>query len=136
MKRRRYDGESVSARAVIVGMLHRDRGIVSFGLVCCIGRRDFADEIANREKILIEGAKKEGKVMFYTGLIVDQVVRPVKDAFEKEYPLIQVDFFRVNAERLAQRMLAEYQSKRYEVDLVSGSSAATILQRAGMMQRF
>ena len=90
----------------------------------------------NREKILIEGAKKEGKVMFYTGLIVDQVVRPVKDAFEKEYPFIQVDFFRANAERLAQRMLAEYQSKRYEVDLVSGSSAATILQRAGMMQRF
>ena len=37
---------------------------------------------SNREKILIEGAKKEGKVNFYTGLIVDQVVRPVKDAFE------------------------------------------------------
>ena len=38
---------------------------------------------ANREKILIEGAKKEGKVSLYTGLIVDQVVRPVKDAFER-----------------------------------------------------
>ena len=36
----------------------------------------------NREKVLVEGAKKEGKVNFYTGLIVDQVVRPVKDAFE------------------------------------------------------
>ena len=91
---------------------------------------------ANREKILIDGAKKEGKVTFYTGLIVDQVVRPVKDAFEKEYPFIQVDFFRANAERLAQRMLAEYQAKRYEVDMVSGSAAATILQRAGLMQRF
>ena len=32
---------------------------------------------ANREKILIEGAKKEGKISLYTGLIVDQVVRPV-----------------------------------------------------------
>ncbi len=41
---------------------------------------------ANREKLLVEGAKKEGKVVFYTGLIVDQVVRPVKAAFEKEYP--------------------------------------------------
>jgi ABC-type Fe3+ transport system substrate-binding protein len=90
----------------------------------------------NREKLLIEGAKKEGKVMFYTGLIVDQVVRPVKDAFEKEYPFVQVEFFRANSERLAQRMLAEYQSKRYEVDLVSGSAAATMLQRAGLMQRF
>ena len=66
---------------------------------------------ANRDKLLVEGAKKEGKVVFYTGLIVDQVVRPVKDAFEKEYPFVQVDFFRANAERLAQRMLAEYQAK-------------------------
>ena len=90
----------------------------------------------NREKLLIEGAKKEGKVTFYTELIVDQVVRPVKDAFEKEYPFLQVEFFRANAEQLAQRMLAEYQAKRYEVDLVSGSAAATILQRAGLMQRF
>jgi len=49
---------------------------------------------ANREKLLIEGAKKEGKVVFYTGLIVDQVVRPVKAAFEKEYPFVQVEFFR------------------------------------------
>jgi len=90
----------------------------------------------NREKILIDGAKKEGKVTFYTGLIVDQVVRPVKDAFEKEYPFVQVEFFRANADRLAQRVLAEHQAKRYEVDIVSGSAAATMLQRAGIMQRF
>lgn len=31
-----------------------------------------------RDKILVEGATKEGKVTFYTGLIVDQVVRPLK----------------------------------------------------------
>jgi ABC-type Fe3+ transport system substrate-binding protein len=90
----------------------------------------------NREKVLLEGAKKEGKVSFYTGLIVDQVVRPVKDAFEKEYPFLQVEYFRANSERLAQRVLAEYQAKRYEVDIVSGSAAATMLQRAGLMQRF
>ena len=91
---------------------------------------------ANREKLLVEGAKKEGKIMFYTGLIVDQVVRPVKAAFEKEYPFVQMDFFRGNAERLAQKMLAEYQAKRYDVDIVSGSATSTIVQRAGFMQRF
>ncbi|HEX9455028.1 MAG TPA: extracellular solute-binding protein [Candidatus Binatia bacterium] len=90
----------------------------------------------NREKLLIDGAKKEGKVSFYTGLIVDQVVRPVKDAFEKEYPFLQVEFFRANADRLSQRVLAEYQAKRYEVDVISGSAAATMIQRAGYMQRF
>ena len=105
------------------------------------GQAPSVEEIAlmkspNREKILIDGAKKEGKVSFYTGLIVDQVVRPVKDAFEKEYPFLQVEFFRANADRLAQRALAEHQAKRYEADLVSGSAAATMLQRAGLMQRF
>jgi ABC-type Fe3+ transport system substrate-binding protein len=90
----------------------------------------------NREKILIEGAKKEGKITFYTGLIVDQVVRPVKAAFEKEYPFLQMEFFRANSDRLSQRVLAENQAKRYEVDVVSGSAAATALQRAELMQRF
>src|SRR3546814_910294 len=72
---------------------------------------------AERHKNLVEGAKKEGKVSLYTTLIVDQVVRPVKDAFEKEYPFIQIEFFRGNAERLVQKMMAEYQAKRYEVDI-------------------
>src|SRR5215831_12328436 len=89
-----------------------------------------------RQKILIEGAKKEGKVTFYTGLIVDQVVRPLKEGFEKEYPFVQVDFFRGNSENIARRVFTEYQAKRYDVDVVSGSAATSMVQRAGFMQRF
>jgi ABC-type Fe3+ transport system substrate-binding protein len=91
---------------------------------------------ADRQKVLVEGAKKEGKVMFYTGLIVDQVVRPLKQAFEKEYPFVELEFFRANSQRLAQRVLAEYQAKRYDVDLISGSAATTLVKEAGFMQRF
>ena len=91
---------------------------------------------AERQKLLVAGAKKEGKVTFYTGLIVDQVVRPLKEGFEKEYPFVQVDFFRGNSENIARRVLAEYQAKRYDVDLVSGSAATSMVQRAGFMQRF
>jgi len=75
----------------------------------------------DRQKILVAGAKKEGKVSWYTSLIVDQVVRPVKEAFEKEYPFIQVEIFRGNSERLVQKMFAEYQGKRYDVDIVDGT---------------
>ena len=74
---------------------------------------------ADRQKILVEGAKKEGKLSFYTTLIVEQVVRPLKDAFEKEYPFIQVEFFRRNSDRITQRLFAEYQAKRYAVDVVT-----------------
>ena len=91
---------------------------------------------ADRQKILVEGARKEGKVTWYTTLIVDQVVRPVKDAFEKEYPFIQVEFFRGNTERIVQRMIAEYQAKRYEADLIDGTVSPTMVRRAGLLQRF
>jgi len=91
---------------------------------------------ADRQKVLVEGAKKEGKVSWYTTLIVDQVVRPVKDAFEKEYPFLQVEFFRGNAERLVQKMLAEYQAKRYDVDIIDGTVSPTMVRRANLLQRF
>src|SRR6476469_9066634 len=90
----------------------------------------------DRQKFLVEGAKKEGKVSWYTSLIVDQVVRPVKEAFEKEYPFLQVEFFRGNAERLVQKMFAEYQAKRYDVDLIDGTVSPTMVHRANLLQRF
>jgi len=91
---------------------------------------------ADRQKILVEGAKKEGKVSWYTTLIVDQVVRPVKEAFEKEYPFVQLEFFRGNTERIVQKMIAEYQAKRYEADLIDGTVSPTMVRRAGLLQRF
>ena len=90
----------------------------------------------DRQKILIAGAKREGKVTLYTTLIVDQVVRPVKAAFEKEYPFIQVEFFRGNSERLVQKMIAEYQAKRYDVDIIDGTVSPTMVRRANLLQRF
>ena len=91
---------------------------------------------ADRQKILVEGAKKEGKLSWYTTLIVNQVVRPVKAAFEKEYPFLQLEFFRGNSERVVQKMFAEYQAKRYDVDIVDGTVSPTMVRRAGYLQRF
>lgn len=91
---------------------------------------------ADRQKILVDGAKKEGKLTFYTTLIVEQVVRPLKDAFEKEYPFVQVEYFRGNSDRIAQKLFAEYQAKRYAVDVIDGSSTTTMVRRAGLLQRF
>ena len=91
---------------------------------------------AERQKILVEGAKKEGKLSFYTTLIIEQVVRPLKDAFEREYPFIQMEYFRGNSDRIAQKLFAEYQAKRYEVDVIDGSSTTTMVRRAGLLQRF
>jgi ABC-type Fe3+ transport system substrate-binding protein len=91
---------------------------------------------ADRQKILVEGAKKEGKLVWYSTLIVDQLVRPVKAAFEKEYPFIQIDFFRGNTERVVQKAVAEHQAKRYDVDILDGTTSPTLANKAGIMQRF
>ena len=81
----------------------------------------------DRQKVLVDGARKEGKITWYTSLIVDQVVRPVKEAFEKKYPFIQIEPFRGNSERIVQKMFAEYQGKRYEVDFVDGTVTALMV---------
>jgi len=66
--------------------------------------------------------KKEGKLLWYTTLIVNQALKPIKEAFEKKYPYVQVEYHRADSEVLAQRMLAEYQAKRYDVDVLDGTS--------------
>jgi len=120
---------SVRLLFVLVIFIHQSLQAASVEEVALMNRAD-------RQKVLIEGAKKEGKVSLYTTLIVDQVVRPVKEAFEKEYPFLQVEFFRGNAERLVQKMMAEYQAKRYEVDIIDGTVSPTMVRRANLLQRF
>ncbi|MGH7888348.1 MAG: hypothetical protein ACREPG_10805, partial [Candidatus Binatia bacterium] len=130
-------------------MVNRRQAVASFVVlatlaVIAIARSTVAatvEEIAllnraERQKILVEGAKKEGKVTWYTTLIVDQAVRPVKEAFEKEYPFVQMEFFRGNSERIVQKMIAEYQAKRYDVDVIDGTVSPTMVRRAGLLQRF
>ena len=100
-----------------------------------------AEEIAllnkpERQKILEEGAKKEGKIVWYTPLIVNQAVRPLKEAFEKKYPFIKVDFHRANSRGLVQKWIAENSAKRYEVDVVGGSEVTMLGKRAGLLLRF
>src|SRR5574341_1631187 len=91
---------------------------------------------ADRQKVLEQGAKKEGKLLWYTTLIVNQVVRPMVEAFKKEYPFIQVEYFRANSEQIAQKTVTEYQAKRYEVDVVDGTGSPPLLKKAGLLQRF
>ena len=88
-----------------------------------------------RQKILEEGAKKEGKVVWYTPLIVNQAVRPLKEVFEKKYPFITVDFHRANSRGLVQKWFSENTAKRYEADVVGGSEVTMFGKKAGLLLR-
>lgn len=67
---------------------------------------------------LIEGAKKEGKVVWYGSLSLEDVKR-LADAFEKKYPFIKVEPFRASGEKLANKILTETRAGRYLYDVVA-----------------
>ena len=72
---------------------------------------------------LIEAAKKEGKVAYYTSVDLPLAERIAK-SFEAKYPGIAVRTERTGAERVFQRIGQEYGSRIYAVDVVNSSDAA------------
>jgi iron(III) transport system substrate-binding protein len=71
---------------------------------------------------LIEAAKKEGTVTFYTATDV-AVAERVGSAFEAKYPGIKVKVERSGSERVFQRLSQEYGSSIYNADVVETSDA-------------
>ena len=71
----------------------------------------------DREKVLYEGAKKEGKLMWYTSLTGG----PNSDApkvFETKYPGVKLEVYRGDSDAIIQRVLQEAQAKRFLVDTI------------------
>ena len=75
---------------------------------------------------LIDAAKKEGKVTWYTS--VDLLLgEKVAKAFEAKYPGVSMKVERSGAERNFQRIGQEYASKIYNCDVVNSSDAAHLI---------
>ncbi|HEY1232491.1 MAG TPA: hypothetical protein VGH22_03845 [Candidatus Binatia bacterium] len=64
---------------------------------------------ADRERVLFESAKREGKVVWYITLAADQN-KQIAALFEKKYPGVTVDTYHTGASALAQRLLHRGQS--------------------------
>jgi len=75
---------------------------------------------------LIDAAKKEGKVTWYTSVDLP-VAEKVAKAFEAAYPGIAAKVERSGAERIFQRIGQEYSSKIYVCDVVNSSDAAHLI---------
>jgi iron(III) transport system substrate-binding protein len=83
---------------------------------------------------LIEAAKKEGKVSWYTAVDLPVAERIAK-AFEAKYPGIAMRVERSGGERIFQRIGQEYASNIHAVDVVNSSDAAhfIIWKRDGIL---
>ena len=78
------------------------------------------------DQALIDAAKKEGTVTWYTTQIVNQLARPAAEAFKKKYG-INVDFVRADSAAVALRVTTEAQAGRVEmgVDLCGRDRGVT-----------
>src|SRR5436190_278228 len=86
---------------------------------------------------LIEAAKKEGKVIYYTSIDLP-LAEKIAKSFEAKFPGVAVRVERTGAERVFQRIGQEYASRIYAVDAVNSSDAAHFIvwKREGILAPF
>jgi ABC-type glycerol-3-phosphate transport system substrate-binding protein len=89
-----------------------------------------------REAKLIEGAKREAKLVYYGSMIADQMKR-ILDEFNKKYPFITVASYRAGTLDVYNRITTEALAKRYEADVVEmDPGEAFNLVKAGLVDPY
>jgi iron(III) transport system substrate-binding protein len=110
--------------------------LLSFLLSICLvssaaGQPKSVGDIANyrgadREEMLKAGAKKEGKMVWYTSLTAH---RDIANIFEARYPGIKIETYRAGPNDLTRRLLSEAQARRSIADLVETTPATLMMMR-------
>jgi iron(III) transport system substrate-binding protein len=91
---------------------------------------------ADREQRLIEGARREGQVVLYSGMIVNQMLRPLAAAFATKYPFVKLTYWRADSEELLPKLSAEARAGKPVADLFEGSGGGEVAVEAGLTQPF
>jgi len=76
---------------------------------------------------LLDAARKEGQALWYTALIVDQIVRPLIKSFHAQVPGVEVKFIRIDSGQQVVRLMNEAKVGRVQADLWSVIDGATPL---------
>jgi ABC-type Fe3+ transport system substrate-binding protein len=84
---------------------------------------------------LVDAAKKEGQVVWYTGLIVSQIVLPLQAGFQKKYG-IKVNFVSAGSQETAVRILTEGRVGEIKADVFDGSAPFEPVNEAGLVQPY
>ena len=97
------------------------------------GKPKTADELAaysgpDREQVLLEGAKKEGKIVWYTSLAGASYKRIVK-AFGEKYPDVEIEVYRAGSKDLTPKILNEAQAGKFLVDAIETTPGTLMLLR-------
>jgi iron(III) transport system substrate-binding protein len=80
----------------------------------------FFSQGPDREQILLEGAKKEGQLVFYNS---HTWFKSVAQEFEKKYPFMKVSVWRADGADVMKRVLEESLAGRFLADVVESTEA-------------
>jgi iron(III) transport system substrate-binding protein len=122
------------ARPAVVAVLAT---LICAGPACALSANDIVDyRGADREQKLIEGAAREGQVVLYSAMIVNQMLRPLAAAFAKKYPFVKMSYLRADSEALLPKISAEARAGNVVADLFEGSGGGEVAVEAGLTQPF
>jgi ABC-type Fe3+ transport system substrate-binding protein len=84
------------------------------------------------DQSLIDAAKREGRVTWYTTLVIDQFVRPLSEAFESKYG-IKVEYVRSTSNEVILRITNEAKAGRIMADVIDGNAYVGALRRENLL---
>jgi len=90
---------------------------------------------ADRQSLLEEGAKKEGKVSLYT-ITVEDIGKPMVDAFKAKYPFLDVESYRGGSADVTTRAVEEYSANRHDVDVLEANTFVGPLKDKGIVRKY
>jgi iron(III) transport system substrate-binding protein len=88
-----------------------------------------------QDAAMIEAARKEGSVTWYTTQIVNQFARPAAEAFEKKYG-VKVDYVRADSNEVALRVANEGKAGHMVADVFDGTTATPGLKKLGLVLKW
>lgn len=86
----------------------------------------------SREQQLIEGAKKEGEVVWWVGGALDESEK-LEKLFNERYPFVKLTIWKGRAAEVLTRLLEEAQAGRHRVDLIQLSTEMLSVRDHGLL---
>jgi ABC-type Fe3+ transport system substrate-binding protein len=96
----------------------------------------FVGRVAYADPALEEAARKEGHVVWYSTLIVNQILRPMADAFQKKYPGIEMRYSRQTNSDVALKILNEARAHRLQADVFDGTNSLYPIMEAKLVAEY
>jgi iron(III) transport system substrate-binding protein len=127
-------GQSIQKRPQGIEMLKTKFGRSAMVATCVAFFTMQAGASYAADPALIAAAKKEGEVLWYTTLIINQIVRPEVDAFQKKYG-ITVKYVRQNTSEVAIKITNELSAGKLQADIFDSTVGIYAMLKPDVLEK-